>query len=190
MQSHGTKFGLPVREPERLIDGNRRGGRRNRAVNEDVKQTLMRRAIELSARTMRQGKGGPFGAIVARDGEVIAEGWNRVTSTNDPTAHAEVTAIRAAAARLGRFSLAGCDLYTSCEPCPMCLAAAYWARVDHVYYANTRDDAARIGFDDSTIYGEIGKPPASQRLPLQRLLGDEAVKVFDEWVAKPDKVMY
>jgi tRNA(Arg) A34 adenosine deaminase TadA len=159
-------------------------------MNEDLKREMMRRAIELSARTMRAGKGGPFGAVIAREGSVVAEGWNQVTSSNDPTAHAEVTAIRAAAAKLGAFSLKGCDLYTSCEPCPMCLAAAYWARVDHVYYANTRDDAAKIGFDDSMIYGEIGKPPGRQRLQMVRMMGDEAVRVFDEWATKPDRQMY
>ena len=139
---------------------------------------------------MREGAGGPFGAIIVKDGKVIAEGWNRVTSANDPTAHAEVTAIRDACETLGTFSLAGCEIYTSCEPCPMCLAAIYWARLDRIYFANTREDAAAIGFDDALIYGEVSKPIDERIIPTTRLILPEAAAVFAEWQAKPDKVAY
>ena len=152
--------------------------------------TFMRRAVRLSAERMREGAGGPFGAIIVRDGEVIAEGWNRVTSENDPTAHAEVTAIRAACEALSAFSLAGCDIYTSCEPCPMCLAAIYWARIDRIFFANTREDAAAIGFDDELIYGEISKPIDDRIIPTVKLPLPEAAAVFAEWREKPDKVRY
>ena len=152
--------------------------------------TLMRHAVRLSAERMRDGAGGPFGAIVVKDGKVIAEGWNRVTSTNDPTAHAEVTAIRSACALLGTFSLRGCDIYTSCEPCPMCLAAIYWARLDRVFFANSREDAAAIGFDDALIYGEVSKPIEDRIIPTTKLALPEAEAVFAEWQAKPDKIPY
>jgi guanine deaminase len=157
---------------------------------EDVTLTLMRRAIALSAEKMATGLGGPFGAIIARGGEVIASGWNQVTSANDPTAHAEIVAIREACRTLGSFSLTGCDIYTSCEPCPMCLGAIYWARLDRVYYANTRADAAAIGFDDATIYREVQADIAERSLPFVRLAADEARCVFDAWLAKPDKIRY
>ena len=157
---------------------------------EDIPLTLMRRAIALSAKKMAAGFGGPFGAIIARGGEVIASGWNQVTSANDPTAHAEIVAIREACRTLGAFSLRGCDIYTSCEPCPMCLGAIYWARLDRVYYANTRADAAAIGFDDDRIYREIGVGIGERSLPFIRLAADEARHVFDAWLAKPDKVRY
>src|SRR5487761_1508170 len=121
-------------------------------------ETFMRRAISLSREQMEHGGGGPFGAVIVKGGVIIAEGWNRVTSTNDPTAHAEIVAIRAACAVLGSFSLGDCEIYASCEPCPMCLAAIYWARLERVYYANTRADAARIGFDDDFLYREIAAP--------------------------------
>ena len=150
----------------------------------------MRRAIALSVATMRADRGGPFGAVVVRDGAVIAEGFNRVTSDNDPTAHAEITAIRAACAALDSFSLEGCDIYTSCEPCPMCLAAIYWARIERIFYANTRDDAARIGFDDDHIYREIALPPARRAVPMTRMLADAAAAAFREWEEKPDKRRY
>jgi tRNA(Arg) A34 adenosine deaminase TadA len=153
-------------------------------------EDLMRHAIALSRRGMEGGAGGPFGAVVALDGQVVAEGWNQVTSTNDPTAHAEVVAIRRACAALGRFDLRGAVLYTSCEPCPMCLAAAYWARVDAVVYANDREGAARIGFDDQFLYDEVAKPIAARSLPMRRLLAAEALEVFEAWAAKPDKVPY
>ena len=151
---------------------------------------LMRHAVRLSAERMRDGAGGPFGAIVVKDGKVIAEGWNRVTSTNDPTAHAEVTAIRSACNSLGTFSLRGCDIYTSCEPCPMCLAAIYWARLDRVFFANSREDAAAIGFDDALIYGEVSKPIEDRIIPTSKLAVPEAEAVFAEWQAKADKIPY
>jgi tRNA(Arg) A34 adenosine deaminase TadA len=150
----------------------------------------MRRAVELSARHMREGAGGPFGAVIVKDGKVIAEGWNRVTSTNDPTAHAEVTAIRDACKALGTFSLEGCDIYTSCEPCPMCLSAIYWARLERMYFANSREDAAAIGFDDAVIYEEVSKPVDARSILTFKLDMPEAAAVFAEWQAKPDKVEY
>jgi guanine deaminase len=151
---------------------------------------LIRRAIALSAEHMAAGAGGPFGAVIALDGEIVGEGWNQVTSTNDPTAHAEVVAIRAAARRLDRFSLAGAELYTSCEPCPMCLAAAYWARLDGIWYASTREDAAAIGFDDALIYAEIGLPVEARQLKMTPLLRAEAVAVFEAWLEKSDRIRY
>ena len=155
-----------------------------------AQQRFMLRAIEVSAEYMRAGLGGPFGAIVVRGQEIVAEGSNRVTSTNDPTAHAEVVAIREACRRLGVFSLAGCELYTSCEPCPMCLAAIYWARIDRVYYANTRADAAAIGFDDDHLYREVAKDLGDRQMPFIRLDAAEAARVFREWVEKSDKIPY
>jgi guanine deaminase len=151
---------------------------------------FMLEAVRLSAEEMRKGAGGPFGAIIVKDDRIVAQGWNRVTSTNDPTAHAEVTAIRNACEMLGSFSLQGCEIYSSCEPCPMCLAAIYWARLDRLYFANTREEAAAIGFDDAHIYGEVSKPIADRLIPTTRLLLPEAVSVFAEWQAKPDKIAY
>jgi tRNA(Arg) A34 adenosine deaminase TadA len=151
---------------------------------------FMRQAIALSRRGMEAGAGGPFGAVVVLDGRVVAEGWNQVTSTNDPTAHAEVVAIRRACAALGRFDLRGATLYTSCEPCPMCLSAAYWARLEGVVYGNARDEAAAIGFDDEWLYREVAQPIAARSLPMRRLLAAEALEVFQAWAAKPDKVPY
>ncbi|HEX2555606.1 MAG TPA: nucleoside deaminase [Microvirga sp.] len=148
------------------------------------------RAVALSREHMERGEGGPFGAVIVRDGAVLAEGWNRVTSSNDPTAHAEVTAIRRACEDLGTFSLPGATLYTSCEPCPMCLAAAYWARVSRIVFANTRQDAAAIGFDDQLLYDEIPKPVAERLVPTLHAPSDEARAVFEAWRAKPDKVAY
>ena len=150
----------------------------------------MRHAIALSRRGMEGGAGGPFGAVVVQDGQVVAEGWNQVTSTNDPTAHAEVVAIRRACTALGRFDLRGAVLYTSCEPCPMCLSAAYWARLDAVVFGNARDDAAAIGFDDQFLYDEVAKPIEARSLPIRRLLAAEALEVFAAWAEKPDKVPY
>jgi len=150
----------------------------------------MRRSIALAERKMRENQGGPFGAVIVKDGRIIAEGYNRVTSANDPTAHAEVVAIRDACRALGRFSLAGCEIYASCEPCPMCLAAIYWARLDRIYYAGSRHDAAHIGFDDAFLYREIALPPEQRAIPTTRLLAAEARAVFDAWQAKPDKVRY
>jgi len=150
----------------------------------------MREAIRLARLHMRAGRGGPFGAVVVRRGEIVGRGWNRVTSAQDPTAHAEVVAIRAACRRLDTFKLDDCELYTSCEPCPMCLAAIYWARLRRVFFANTRRDAARIGFDDDLLYREVARPLARRSLPMRQLLRTEALAVFAEWTAKPDKVRY
>jgi tRNA(Arg) A34 adenosine deaminase TadA len=153
-------------------------------------ERFMRRAVAISAERMRAGLGGPFGAVVVRDGNILAEGFNAVTSGNDPTAHAEVVAIREACRKLGRFSLAGCELYSSCEPCPMCLGAIYWARIDRVYFANTREDAAVIGFDDDHIYREFALPIAARTIPFVHLPLDEARSAFKEWMDKPDKIPY
>ena len=150
----------------------------------------MRAAIQLSRSKMRANCGGPFGAVVVRNGKIIARGWNKVTSANDPTAHAEVTAIRAACKKLKTFHLAECELYTSCEPCPMCLAAIYWARFKTVYYANTRKDASKVKFDDAWIYDEVARPIARRKLAMRQLLRDEALEVFAEWQAKADKIRY
>lgn len=150
----------------------------------------MKRAVDLSRSPMRAGLGGPFGAVIVRDGRVIAEGFNQVTSANDPTAHAEMVAIRAACRALGTFTLAGCELYTSCEPCPMCLAAIYWARLDRVYFANDRADAARIGFDDESLYREIAMPIENRSLPLIHLPLAEAGAAFSEWESFEDKTPY
>lgn len=150
----------------------------------------MREAIRLSRAKMRGNHGGPFGAVVVRAGKIVGRGWNQVTSANDPTAHAEMVAIRAACQRLKTFQLDGCELYTSCEPCPMCLAAIYWARVKKVYYANTRRDAARIDFDDDLIYREVAAPIAKRKIPMKQLLRSEALVAFKEWAAKLDKVSY
>jgi tRNA(Arg) A34 adenosine deaminase TadA len=151
---------------------------------------FIRAAIDLAAERMRAREGGPFGAVITRGGEIIARGWNKVTSSNDPTAHAEITAIRAAATALGSFRLGGCVLYTSCEPCPMCLGAAYWARLDRLVFAANRHDAAEAGFDDELIYTEIALPPFSRKLPTQQALRQEAVAVFSEWRKMPDKIEY
>jgi guanine deaminase len=153
-------------------------------------QAFMRRAIRLSIQMMRRGQGGPFGAIVVKEGRIVGRGYNLVTSSNDPTAHAEIVAIRAACKRLKNFHLDECDLYTSCEPCPMCLAAIYWARIRRVYYANTRRDAARIAFDDEMIYHEIALPIRQRKIAMVQLLRNEALAPFTEWKNKKDKVMY
>ena len=153
-------------------------------------EEFMREAIALADEGMRAGRGGPFGCVVVRRGEIIARGNNRVSSSNDPTAHAEVTAIRDACGALKTFQLNDCELYTSCEPCPMCLAAIYWARIPKVYYANTRADAAAIGFDDDFIYQQIPLPPDKRVITMQRMLRDEAQKTFRDWEAKPNKVPY
>jgi guanine deaminase len=159
-------------------------------MDADARHRFMLHAIRLSAERMRAGLGGPFGAIIVKNGKVVAEGWNKVTSENDPTAHAEVSAIRSACETLGTFSLEGCEIYTSCEPCPMCLAAIYWARLDRIYFANTREDAAAIGFDDDHIYGEVAKPIHERAIPTVKLAMPEAEAVFAEWQAKPDKIVY
>lgn len=150
----------------------------------------MRRAIALSHEKMQGGHGGPFGAVVIKDGEIISEGWNQVTSCNDPTAHAEVVAIRNACKTLNTFNLSGCILVTSCEPCPMCLAASYWSRVDKIYYANTRFDAADIGFDDSFFYDELSKEIEQRQVPMITLLRDEGLVAFKAWTEKTDRIEY
>lgn len=151
---------------------------------------FMRRAIQLSRERMEEGSGGPFGAVIVRDGAIVAEGWNQVTSQNDPTAHAEVVAIRRACAALDTFVLDDCEIYASCEPCPMCLSAIYWARLRHLYYGNSQDDAAGIGFDDAFLYREMVLPPDERIIPSARLLADEALEAFRAWEAKPDKTPY
>jgi len=150
----------------------------------------MHEAIKLSFETMRNNTGGPFGAVVVKDGKVIAKGFNKVVSTNDPTAHAEVVAIREACRALNDFQLTGCEIYTSCEPCPMCMAAIYWARPDRVYYANSRFDAADIGFDDDFIYKELALPYPERKIPLLRIMEKEALEAFHEWNRKTDKIKY
>lgn len=150
----------------------------------------LERAIALSGEGVRSGAGGPFGCVVVRDGTVVGEGYNRVLVDDDPTAHAEIVAIRRACAALGTNQLAGCVVYASCEPCPMCLGAIYWARPAAVYYANTHQDAAAIGFDDEHIYGEISRPIEDRVIPTVKLPLPEAEAVFAEWGAKPDKVPY
>jgi guanine deaminase len=151
---------------------------------------LMARAIQLSIENVRSGQGGPFGAVVAKDGKIIAEGVNQVTSTNDPTAHAEMVAIREACKKLGRFELTDCELYSSCEPCPMCLGAIYWARLSLVYFANVAADASKIGFDDSFIYREIAQPHAQRQIPMIQIMREEALSAFRAWNEKPDKIPY
>ena len=154
-----------------------------------TKEELMRRAIELSINSVRNG-GGPFGAVIARNGEIVAEGSNKVTIDNDPTAHAEVSTIRMACKKLDSFDLSGCEIYTSCEPCPMCLGAIYWAHLDKIYYANDRKDAANIGFDDDFIYQKIEVQPQYRKKPSEILLQSEAIKAFDLWRDKDDKTEY
>ena len=154
-----------------------------------MREEFMRKAIELSVDNVRNG-GGPFGAVIVRDGKIVATGVNRVTDDCDPTAHAEVSAIRAACRALGTFNLEGCELYTSCEPCPMCLGAIYWSHINTMYYGNDKHDAARIAFDDSFIYDEIALPPSQRRLRSVQLLRDEAQKAFSDWTDKADRVEY
>ncbi|MCU6768268.1 nucleoside deaminase [Barnesiella propionica] len=155
----------------------------------DKKNEFMREAIELSVKNI-DNDGGPFGAVIVKDGEVVARGVNRVTASIDPTAHAEVSAIREAAKKLGTFDLSGCEIYSSCEPCPMCLGAIYWAHLDKLYYANTKLDAKNIGFDDSFIYDEIDLKPQDRKLPSETLLRDEAIRAFEKWQEKTDKTEY
>jgi tRNA(Arg) A34 adenosine deaminase TadA len=151
---------------------------------------FMRAAIRLSIDMMRCGKGGPFGAVVVKNGKIVGRGCNEVTSANDPTAHAEIVAIREACRRLKTFDLKGCELYTSCEPCPMCLSAIYWARIRKMYYGNTRKDAAKIDFDDDFIYREVALPIRKRKLIMKQLLRNEASKAFQEWERKTDKIPY
>lgn len=151
---------------------------------------FMKEAIKLSENGMKNNDGGPFGCVIVKDGKIIGRGWNKVTGTNDPTAHAEVTAIRDACKNLGTFQLDGCEIYTSCEPCPMCMGAIYWARPSKVFYANTRQDAANIGFDDSMIYHEITLPLTERKIPIEPLGRELALEVFNEWSNKIDKTEY
>jgi guanine deaminase len=151
---------------------------------------FLRRAIALATQNVVSGAGGPFAAVIVRDGKIVGEGVNTVTATNDPTAHGEVNAIRAAARALGTFTLHGCELYTSCEPCPMCLSACYWARLDAVYYGAGAADAARAGFDDAFLYAELRKDPDQRQLRLIQLLGDEAWASFQAWLDSPNKIEY
>jgi tRNA(Arg) A34 adenosine deaminase TadA len=151
---------------------------------------FMREAIRISIAKMRANCGGPFGAVVVCGGKIVGRGWNQVTSTNDPTAHAEVTAIRDACRRLKTFQLEDCELYTSCEPCPMCLSAIYWSRLKKVFYGNTRQDAAKIEFDDEMIYHEVSLPIRKRKIPMKSLLRGEALKAFAEWREKADKIRY
>jgi tRNA(Arg) A34 adenosine deaminase TadA len=153
-------------------------------------QEFMRRAIALAMENVRTGGGGPFAAVIAKDGQIIAEGANRVTATNDPTAHAEVVAIREACQKLGDFQLTGCDLYTTCEPCPMCLGAIYWSRPARVYYACVAADAAAAGFDDAFIYEELNRTHADRRVPMQQLLREESLQIFSAWKQQGKKIFY
>jgi tRNA(Arg) A34 adenosine deaminase TadA len=155
-----------------------------------MKPKFMRAAIRLSIAMMRRGKGGPFGAVVVKGNRIVGRGCNQVTSGNDPTAHAEIVAIRDACRRLQTFQLSECELYTSCEPCPMCLSAIYWARLKRVYYANTRRDAAKIQFDDDFIYHQVRRPISKRRLVMKQLLRSEALLAFREWARKTDKIPY
>ena len=149
----------------------------------------MQKAIELSIKSVDSGTG-PFGAVIVKNNQIISEGYNKVTSSNDPTSHAEISAIRNACKKLNNFSLKGYDLYTSCEPCPMCLSAIYWARIDRVYYANTRKDAQKIDFSDSMIYEELNKTIKDRKIPMHQMMREEAIKAFELWDKKTDKVKY
>lgn len=150
----------------------------------------MHRAVTLSREHMEKRDGGPFGAVIVRDGRIIAEGWNQVTSSNDPTAHAEIVAIRRACAGLGTFTLTGAVIYSSCEPCPMCLSAIFWARLDRIHFANTRADAAQIGFDDAAIYDEVARPLNARKIPIIHEPSDEAAAVFADWDRMDGKTRY
>lgn len=154
-----------------------------------TKEELMSEAIRLSEENVANG-GGPFGAVIARNGEIVATGVNRVTAKHDPTAHAEVSAIREACEKLGTFDLSGCEIYSSCEPCPMCLGAIYWAHIDRLYFGNDKTDAKEVGFDDSFIYDELALPRDRRKLPTEILLDNEAIKAFNMWRDKTDKVEY
>ena len=154
-----------------------------------MKEEFMKRAIELSIESVNKG-GGPFGCVIVKDRKIISEGSNKVTSTNDPTAHGEIVAIREACKKLNNFNLNGYELYSTCEPCPMCLSAIYWARIGKIYYANTREDAQKIDFDDSLIYSEFKKKIDKRKIPMIQMMRDEALKAFELWDKKADKVKY
>ncbi|MFP5520419.1 MAG: nucleoside deaminase [Bdellovibrionia bacterium] len=155
-----------------------------------MKKEFMLKAIELSQKHMLAGAGGPFGAVIVKDGRIIGEGWNQVTSTNDPSAHAEVVAIRNACKNVNNFDLSGAEIYTSCEPCPMCLSAIYWARIEKIYFGNTREDAASINFDDDFIYTEIPKAREERKVKMYQCGHEEALAVFKQWQEKADKISY
>ena len=155
-----------------------------------MQNAFMQRAIALSIENVRSGRGGPFGAVIVRGSEIAGTGVNSVTATNDPTAHAEVAAIRAACQKLGSFQLSGCDLYTSCEPCPMCLGAIYWARLDRIFYGGTRADAAQAGFDDAFIYDQLCSPVVARALPMEPLMRAEAMEAFREWERSGSRIPY
>jgi len=154
-----------------------------------MKNEFMKRAIELSIKSVNTD-GGPFGCVIVKDGKIVAEGSNKVTSTNDPTAHGEIVAIREACKKLNNFSLQGSELYSTCEPCPMCLSAIYWARINKIYYANTREDARKIDFDDSLIYSEFKKNINERKIPMIQMMRNEALEAFQLWEKKTDKVKY
>ena len=154
-----------------------------------MKNKFMKRAIELSIESVNKG-GGPFGCVIVKNGKIASEGSNKVTSTNDPTAHGEIVAIRNACEKLNNFNLKGSELYSTCEPCPMCLSAIYWARIDKIYYANTREDAQKIDFDDSLIYSEFNKNISERKIPMIQMMRNEALKAFELWDKKTDKVKY
>jgi tRNA(Arg) A34 adenosine deaminase TadA len=159
-------------------------------IETNMANPFMARAIQLSIDNVHAGRGGPFGAVVVKDAVIIAEGANQVTATNDPTAHAEVIAIREACRKLAVFDLRGCEIYTSCEPCPMCLAAIYWARISRINFANAGDDASEIGFDDSLIYSELAQPHSQRKIPMIQMMREEALEAFRAWQNKPDKIEY
>ena len=154
-----------------------------------MKNEFMKRAIQLSIDSVKNG-GGPFGAVIVKNDKIIAEGSNKVTSTNDPTAHGEIVAIREACKKINNFNLSGFEIYSTAEPCPLCLSAIYWARIDKIYYANTRDDARKIDFDDSLIYSELKKNINERKIPMTQMMRDEALKAFELWDKKTDKVKY
>jgi guanine deaminase len=159
-------------------------------MSEEDMHKYMLEAIKKAEKNFTSGKGGPFGAVIVRDGKIIAVGGNKVTSANDPTAHAEIVAIRKACKKLGTFNLSGCEIFASCEPCPMCLSAIMWARIGRLFYASSRNDASRAGFDDDILYAELALPAGERMLKPVQLLQEEAIKVFDKWVAAPDKIPY
>ena len=154
-----------------------------------MKNEFMKRAIELSIESVNKG-GGPFGSVIIKDNKIISEGYNKVTTNNDPTAHGEIVAIREACKKLKNFNLSDCELYSTCEPCPMCLSAIYWSRINKIYYANTREDARKIDFDDSLIYSELKKNIDERKIPMTQMMRDEALKAFELWDKKTDKVKY
>lgn len=156
---------------------------------DEFQKKMMRKAIRLSLQSISHG-GGPFGAVIVKDGKEIASAYNQVTRKNDPTAHAEVSAIRKAARKLNDFNLSGCEIYTSCEPCPMCLAAIYWARIGKIYFANTQSDAKEAGFDDSFIYREFELPVTERSIPTSQMMQDEAIRAFKAWMENEDKIEY